>query len=334
MKRFFTCLGATMLFAGVMTPATSERINLKDCGMGFPQVSAQAKSLTNAVSNPSGQDITPLKAPQKASMERKSVVLYEDFSNVPDGATVQTGKIGERYVDFLASSYYEPGNFVPNEYTPESGTWCGDWVFAGKGGTVIIQCYNPMAGAYLSTPLGDYSGDLTVTMRLRSGKIFWGADNEVGYATSGGSDLSLRVMVGGYDSYDNAVTDLGYYSMASTGQIYDSDGWQEVTFKFRNESANGDGYLMLSTAGTIEIDWIKITDDNTFLPCPNIRPATNFTNDGFTINWDPVRRSYNYYIDLYKQVYTADNGIDITYDFNDGKLPEGTKADEAQFIAG
>ena len=118
MKRFFTCLGATMLFAGVMTPATSERINLKDCGMGFPQVSAQAKSLTNAVSNPSGQEITPLKAPQKASMERKSVVLYEDFSNVPDGATEQTGKIGERYVDFLASSYYEPGNFVPNEYTP------------------------------------------------------------------------------------------------------------------------------------------------------------------------------------------------------------------------
>ncbi|MDE5849264.1 MAG: hypothetical protein K2H38_03905 [Muribaculaceae bacterium] len=334
MKRFFTCIGATMLVAGVMTPAPHERMNLKDCGMALPQKEVKAKGLDKPLSNPSGQEVTPLRAPQKASMERKSIILYEDFSNVPDGSTVQTGNIGERYVDFIASSYYEPGNFIPNEYTPESGTWCGDWVFAGKGGTVILQCYNPYSGAYLYTPLGDFSGDLTVSMKVRCAKTFWGADNEVGYVTSGGSSLDLRAMVGGFDSNDSAVTDLGYYGMSSTGQIYPADGWQEVTFKFRNESANGDGYLMLSTAGAIEIDWIKITDDNTFLACPNIRPVTDFTNDGFTINWDPVRRSSNYYIDLYKQVYTADSGVNITYDFNDGKLPEGTKADEAKFVEG
>ena len=335
MKRLFTCLGATMLVAGVMTPAAPERINLKDCGMSFPQTNAKAKSLDQKIFNPSDQEVMPLKAPQKASMERKSVILYEDFSNVPEGATEQTGKIGERYVDFIASSYYEPGNFIPNEYTPESGTWYGDWAFAGKNGTVVLQCYNPMGSpAVIRTPLGDYSGELTVTVRARSSKIFWGADNEVGYVTSGGSSLEMRAMVGGYDSYDGAVTDIPFYSQMSTGQIYESDGWQEVTFKFRSESANGDGFISFATIGAIEIDWIKITDDNTFLACPNIRPATNFTNDGFTINWDPVRRSYNYYIDLYKQVYTADSGVNITYDFNDGKLPEGTKADEAQFVEG
>lgn len=318
-----------------MTPAAPERINLKDCGMSFPQTNAKAQSLDQKIFNPSGQEVMPLKAPQKASMERKSVILYEDFSNVPEGATEQTGKIGERYVDFIASTYYEPGNFIPNEYTPESGTWYGDWAFAGKNGTVVLQCYNPMGSpAVIRTPLGDYSGELTVTVRARSSKIFWGADNEVGYVTSGGSSLEMRAMVGGYGSYDGAVTDMEFYSQMSTGQIYESDGWQEVTFKFRSESANGDGFISFATIGAIEIDWIKITDDNTFLACPNIRPATNFTNDGFTINWDPVRRSYNYYIDLYKQVYTADSGVNITYDFNDGKLPEGTKADEAQFVEG
>ena len=147
MKRFFTCIGATMLVAGVMTPAPHERMNLKDCGMAFPQKEVKAKGLDKPLSNPSGQEVTPLRAPQKASMERKSIILYEDFSNVPAGSTVQTGNIGERYVDFIASSYYEPGNFIPNEYTPESGTWCGDCVFAGKGGTVILQCYNPYSGA-------------------------------------------------------------------------------------------------------------------------------------------------------------------------------------------
>ncbi|MDE5870452.1 MAG: hypothetical protein K2H22_00685, partial [Muribaculaceae bacterium] len=330
---FFTCLGATMLFAGVMTPATHERVNLKDCGMTLPQIDSKAKSLIDRVAFPSREAIVPLKAPQKASMERKSVILYEDFNNVPDGATEKTGNIGDRYVDFLASSYYEPGNFIPNEYTPESGTWFGDWVFAGKDGTVILQCYNPMSAAELATPLGDYSGDLTVTMRIRNTKIFWGANNEVGYVTSGGSSLDLMAFIGGYDSYDMATTDIDY-GMLSTGQIYDADGWQEVTFKLRNESADKDGYLYLRTSGSIEIDWIKITDDNTFLACPKVRPVSDFTNDSFTINWDPVRRSFNYYIDLYKQVYTADSGVNITYDFNDGKLPEGTKADEAQFIEG
>lgn len=335
MKRLFTCFGATMMIAGVMTPAPRERVNLKDCGMSFPQMNSKAQSLVQPIANPSGQEIIPLKAPQKASMERKSVILYEDFSNVPEGSTVQTGNIGERYVDFIASSYYEPGNFIPNEYTPESGTWYGDWAFAGKGGTVVLQCYNPMgAPAAISTPLGDYSGDLTVTAKVRASKIFYGSNNEVGYVTSGGSSLELLATVGGYGSYDGAVTDMGYYSQMSTGQIYASDGWQEVTFKFRCESPDRDGYITLATSDAIEIDWIKITDDNTFLACPKVRPVTNFTNDSFTANWDPVRRSFNYYIDLYKQVYTADSGVNITYDFNDGKLPEGTKADEAQFVEG
>lgn len=334
MKRLFTSLGAVALVAGVMTPAPTPtgRLNLKDCGMSFPK--ATTADLSEKAPLVMGSDVVRLKSPQKASMERKSVVLFEDFNNVPDGAKVQTGNIGERYVDFIASSYYAPGSFVPNEYTPESGTWCGDWVFAGEGGTIVLQCYNPMAGAFISTPLGDYSGDLTVTIRARHRPAFWGADNEVGYATSGGSSLDLQARIGGYDAFEFATTDMGYYSQMSSGQIYDADGWQEITFTFRNENPDADGFLQLGTSESIEIDWIKVTDDNTFLACPKVRPTTNFTNDGFTINWDPVRRSFNYYIDLYKQVYTADSGLNITYDFNDGKLPEGAKADEAEFIEG
>ena len=54
---------------------------------------------------------------------------------------------------------------------------------------------------------------------------------------------------------------------------------------------------------------------------------SNFTDDGFTISWDPVRRSFNYYVDLWKVNYTADKGIDENYGFEDGTLPEGVTAD-------
>ncbi len=179
-----------------------------------------------------------------ASVEKKSVLLYEDFNNVPDGNTETIDKIGERYTDFIASHNYQPGRYIDNEYTPESGTWEGDWVYAGKNGTVILQSYNPQIPASLNTPLGDYSGDLTVTVRCRYAKSFWGSyQSASGYVTTGGSDLNLLLCTGGYDGGASAVTDAGQYAQLASGQIYEPEGWQEITFKVRNESANADGYL-------------------------------------------------------------------------------------------
>lgn len=287
------------------------------------------------VTSSSSETVRPLQtpAPKKASMDKKSVILYEDFNNVPDGNTETIGKLGERYTDYIASRYYEPGRYIDNDYTPESGTWEGNFVFAGKGGTVILQAYNPQVPAAINTPLGDYSGDITVSVRCRYATAFWGASNDLGYVTTGGSTLTMAVFSNGYDSYDSAVTDIPYYSQMSTGQIYEPDGWQEITFRFRNESANASGYISFSTPGAIEIDWIKITDDNTFLACPVIHEATNFTNDGFTINWDQVRRSYNYFIDLWKTVYTAPSGINETCGFEEDKLPEWLAGD-VEFVEG
>lgn len=334
MKKIYAILGSAAVCASATAAAPSVidgRVNLKDL------VSVQAKKDKSIeIQSFSNQKVIPLRAqaPQKASVEKKTVVLYEDFNNVPDGTTETIGNLGERYADYIASHYYEPGRYINNDYTPESGTWEGDFVMAGKGGTVVLQCYNPQMAAGINTPMGDYSGDITVTIRARATRIFYGANNELGYSTSGGSDLTLSAYIHGYDSYDYAKTDMGYYSMMSSGQIYENEGWQEITFKFRNENANADGYLNLSTRGSIEIDWIKITDDNTYLPCPTVNSATNFTNDGFTINWDPVRRSYNYYIDLWKQVYTADSGLDETFDFETETLPEWLSAPQAEYAEG
>lgn len=98
--------------------------------------------------------------------------------------------------------------------------------------------------------------------------------------------------------------------------IYDQEHWTDITFHFDNYSANHDGHILFFSPHAIEIDWIKITDDNTVLANPVMREPTYFSKDGFTINWDPVRRSYNYYIDLWKTVYTADKGVDVSFGFD------------------
>lgn len=269
-----------------------------------------------------------------ASMDRKTEILFEDFVNVPEGSTETIGGKGERYVDNIASRDNEPGRFLSESYTPESGVWEGDEVFAGKGGNVILQCPHPSKRSILNTPLGDYSGDLTVTVRCRWAKTFWVGDSESGYVSTNGSELTIGVYTGGYDKADYARTDIGGRSEMSTGQIYETSGWQVITFKFHNESTNADGFLSFSTTESIEIDWIKVTDDNEFLGAPVINGASDFTEDGFSISWQPVRRAYSYFIDLYKMVFTADAGIDEMCDFESEEIPSWLNCDGIEAAAG
>lgn len=332
MKTSSTLIGTALLIAAGVAGTTlaAERFQLKP----VQKEATPAKADRPEILSRSEVTPEPLKSPEKEpSVTRAQILLEEDFSNVPDGETETIEGIGEHYTDVLASHYFEPGRYMDNEYTSGSGTWEGDWVYAGKNGSVVLQCHNPMQGAFLNTPLGDYSGDLTVTIRARWARTFWGADTETGYTSTNGSDLTVRLKIGGYDSYDSPVSDAPYGQLSS-GQIYENDGWIDFTFTLRNEGADKDGYLSISTSSAIEIGYIKVTDAATFLACPVVREPSDFTDDGFTINWDPVRRSFNYYIDLWKVNYTADKGIDENYDFESGSLPEGTTADGAEIESG
>ncbi len=332
MNKFYLLLGAAALSVTATAAGNGARIDLTKRVKGSA-VKEQAEVKMPEIQSKSDVTVRPLQTSKAATVDRKSVVLFEDFDNVPDGATETIDKIGERYTDYLASHYYEPGRYIDNEYTPETGTWEGDWVMAGKNGTIILQTYNPQMPAQINTPLGDYSGDITVTVRCRYAKSFWGSyQSASGYVTTAGADLSVAIFKGGYDKYAYSITDAGTYSMLNSGQFYEPDGWQEVTFKLRNESADADGFISFYTNYSIEIDWIKITDDNTFLAAPVMRGATDFTNDGFTIHWDQVRRSYNYYIDLWKTVYTAPEGLNVSTDFEDLILPEWLIGDNAELV--
>lgn len=253
---------------------------------------------------------------KEVSQSQTTTVLFEDFSNVPDGEFVQTGKIGMRAVTPIAN--YDCGKFMNPSYTPGSGQWYGEWVFAGTGGTVIVQPYNPQSKGCLQFPLGDYSGDLVLTVRLRALPAFWGADNEVGYVTSAGRGANVMCFatLGGYGSNDPADCELG--RAADLCKIYQKEGWVEARLTFRNNSACADGSIILFLSEACEIDWIKVEDTGTYLAAPAVGGVTDFQEDQFSIKWDPVRRAFNYYIDFFYAKWLAESGVDINYDFESG----------------
>lgn len=318
----FFCSAAALLAIGVagadLIPV--QDFLLKDSAKreipaGFTRMDFKGQAVTNTNK---GNSIW------KASQSQTSEVLFEDFNNVPDGEFIQTGSIGMRADTPIASAYYDCTNFINPEYTPNSGQWYGEWVYAGTGGTIVLQTYNPSSSATLQLPLGDYSGDLTVTMRVRYRPSFYGADNEVGYVTTTGTEVLYMPVYGGFDSYNSATTDLPY-GYDYVAKLYPNDGWVEAKFSFRNESANADGTIIICTSNACEIDWIKVEDAGTYLAAPAVSGVTDFQENQFTMKWDPVRRAYNYYIDFFYAKWLADSGVDEAYEFEEG-IPEGFTA--------
>lgn len=213
MKKVFTLLSAGALISVAIAAFASERIALRP----VKKVDLTGKAMI-ASTAPTESAIP--KAPTK-SVTRQQIILEEDFSNIPAGNTEIIEGIGEHYTDLIASSTSEPGPYINADYTPESGRWYGDWVYAGKDGTVILQPVNPQVGGNICTPLGDYSGDITVNIRCRCAKTFWLNEADE-YVTSPGSTLQCSFLRGGYDSFESCETDATQDFLSQ--RLYENDG--------------------------------------------------------------------------------------------------------------
>lgn len=63
------------------------------------------------------------------------------------------------------------------------------------------------------------------------------------------------------------------------------------------------------------IDDVKVTSAPTFLAAPKVVGVTDFQADRFTIEWQPLRKAFEYYVDLYKMTYTSDTDGAFSEDF-------------------
>lgn len=222
------------------------------------------------------------------------ILIDEDFSAFSAGTEDKPDST------LLASFNGSPGMYLDNSLTAQD-TWSGNYVYSA-GGKVALLSPNAYTGADLNTPLGDYSGDLTITFKIKS------LEN---------SDLFVNVLRGGYADCEDADVKDGYNT--KDYRIYAKNGWKLVTLKVSNLSADNDGFIQFHSYGKIIIDNFMVTTTPNFVAAPKMLPISNYTKTGFTINWEPVRLAFNYYINLYKKVYTSANDTTFTLDFENAK---------------
>ena len=222
--------------------------------------------------------------------------------------------VTEHFSNWTAGTMDAPDyeNTLPAHIDPsmmeEGGTWASNRAFSAGGACALVWWGAQYQGqAYLMSPLGDYSGDLSISFRMK--------------AIGNSAGVYVYVGKGGLGTASFANCDKS----SSTFKTYKGQGWCRVNVKTSNYSADADGFIQILTADSVLIDDIEITSSvDNFIAAPTILPATNFTQTGFRANWQPVRKAYDYWVYLYKKVYKTEEEEAYFYDFNDAaELPEG-----------
>lgn len=247
---------------------------------------------------------TQARLPQRAasSVATTQVLVEENFSNFTAGTPDRHDPVditgGERAT-------------IDPSLTQTPG-WNGRWVYQA-GGSCYMEDPTRYSGAILNTPLGDYSGDLTITCRIKP-------MDDVTYAQR----FVISVCRGGYDDAYAALTDQNTKIESELIVAYPGQ-WTSVEYKVRNYSADSDGFIQFSVYEKMLIDDIKITCNTSEFIAPPVIGSAEFHKDGFTASWAPVERCGGYYIWLYKKQYTSEEERTFTADF-EGGVPEGFRA--------
>lgn len=292
-KMFFVVPAAVLSIAAIAAGISPSRVRtIKN----LPVQTEQSED-ENYLQVYQSQGVTPLKSnnDSKDGPARMEYILVDEtFDKFTEGS--------EEAPDFsrplVSMDDFETGMWIDSSKTA-NGSWSGSYVYSA-GGCVAIEGPGVLGTAFLNTPLGDYSGDLTVTFKAKPLK-----------RPGNSCYLNVAAMYGDLrDPRMSACPD-------ATMNLYPSDeNWTEITVPLTNRSANADGYIQfqISGDGCLLIDDIKITTSPTFLAAPVLRNPI-FNDNSITLTWDPVRRAYNYYLYLYKKVQTSDKDLDVYEDF-------------------
>ncbi len=235
----------------------------------------------------------------RSQVTTEDIVISEDFEYFEEGTNDAPD---QTYL--LASSVYEPGIFIDPDLTKQPGWW-GDWVYSA-GGAAALMCpdYNNLG--YIATPMGDYSGEVTVTLRAKA--LPCGITGTSIYVAP---YIDCGATYPTYAETDGSVDDCEV-------RLYPDQGWTRISYTFKNYSANPDGAIIISASGWALIDDVEVSIKPTFIAEPVVKELTDITPDGFSINWNPVRKSFNYWIDLYEKVYTGTGDTTKSLDFENG----------------
>ena len=281
------------------------------------------------------------KLTSRAAQHASAVALQKAPRKTWGGAVCADEIINEGFDKFTKGSAEEPdtealcdeygyyGGPVQTDIDPqytEAPGWNGNWVFQA-GGNAYLKDTLGYEGAMLNSALGDYSGDLTITVRM---KCF---GKKKAY-------VNVNMLCGGYNNPNFVDTGSDELSNVST-TLYPENGWKIVTLKVHNLTSSNDGFLQILSYGECLIDYVRVDRNDNFMAEPAMLPITNFTDGSFTANWQKMAMAQNYYTWIYQRdVYGTEDRL-WTADFEDGiaegfttngKIADGIGADDTKAL--
>lgn len=255
--------------------------------------------------------LMPLKSAMKRSADEvsKYILIDEHFDGLTEGSEEARSQ-----TPLMDRADYFAGRGI-NQNLIGGGSWTSSEAYSA-GGAVALNSPSEMVTGYINTPIGDYSGEITVSFRAKP-------------LEKNGQKKSYIFVDAYYGDYRSPEDARCQWISDNRVNLYENDkNWTEVEMKFNNYSSNTDGFISISAAlGTaVLIDDLKITTRPTFVADPTLKPAEFGTNT-LTACWNPVRRAYNYYLRLYKKSKVGDGDAEYEEDFDD-ILPDGSNLPE------
>lgn len=260
---------------------------------------AGASAEVNVSMTPLGE--RPVNTAKKV-VSTADILIKQDFSDLTTPfieCPVSTPDIAQPSLNTPINMY--AGGPIPAEYMGGQEGWRGKNVYSNDG-TCVIQTVGIGAqdASFLDTPFNDYSGSLTISFIARYLPTYGYTYNEQGEEVRQaytGSTIQVSLNNEG----DRPVETIGgaAYDLCDV-RLYAGQGWCEVRIDVDNLSAYNDAFLRFFTYDTVEIDDIKITSSvENFIAAPVMESINDVTDTAFTINWEPVRKAFNYYVYLY-----------------------------------
>lgn len=212
-------------------------------------------------------------APASDNSEQSVVLVDEDFSRMssgsesePDGTYIADKRTG----------------VIPATYTATPG-WSGAAIYQAGGACAILKGrFSDGVGGviedtgFLRTPQGTYSGNLTLTFRAKLLKNTRSSDK---------MDIALLNDSGRLES---TVVDL-------------TPEWETFTVNFTKGEFSGCLIQFSMASEEVLIDDVKICTVLTSIPAPRATGVTNYTEGGFTANWQPVAEADSYLVTVYEK---------------------------------
>ena len=277
MKHFYTLSSGRFAFV-VFILFCMSHASAQTSGAGFTQSVKQSLMGTDIMptfrhSAPALlQNNMPMRSARKTDAVEE-IICDEDFSLWTEGTE------DDPDTETLTADW-----FIDDSLTKQPG-WSGETVTMA-GGCAGLAYPEGYGGGALNTPMGDYSGHVTLTFRAK--------------ASRGKSRASLDVALV-HDFYAPAVISGGFYE-----RYYVTDTWQEYAIECDCNYTAQDAYIQFNTYSDVVIDDVKVVAKSTTLGSPEMYSATDYQVDGFTAHWGSVKGADQYLLTVYSEDITSD----------------------------